>query len=122
MNDTGHGQSGGGLSNGVAAERALAESVSFTSATREAPGDGLASLMLLGYELSLPLSLDQGLMINPEGVPGAWSGRMGVGLGGPPIREHCKACFESSRHMGIWHDLFCLTTHTRQILGLQRKN
>ena len=106
----------------MASERALSESVSFTSATREAPGDGLAALMLLGYELSLPLSLDQGLMINPEGVPGAWSGRMGVGLGGPPIREHCKACFESSRHMGIWHDLFCLTTHTRQMLGLQRKN
>jgi hypothetical protein len=107
---------------GVAAERALAESVSFTTATRETPEDGLASLMLISYELSLPLSLDQGLVINPEGVPGAWSGRIGVGLGGPPIREHCKARFESSRHMGIWHDLFCLTTHTRHMLALQRKN
>jgi hypothetical protein len=70
-------RAGGDCQMGVATERALAESVSFTTATREAPGDGLASLMLIGYELSLPLSLDQGLMINPEGVPGAWSVRMG---------------------------------------------
>ena len=50
-------RAGGDCQVGVAAERALAESVSFTSATREAPGDGLASLMLLGYELSLSPSL-----------------------------------------------------------------
>ena len=58
------------LSTEVAGERALAESVSLALATRAALGHGPATAMLLEYELSLSLSLGQGLMINPESVPG----------------------------------------------------
>ena len=102
------------LSTEVAGERALAESVSFALATREALGHGPASAMLLGYELSpLTLSLGQGLMINPEGVPGEGQAAEGWVSGTHLHVSIARACFESRRHMGVWHYLFCVSTHTR---------